>query len=124
MSRRLERIPVRIDEMALRGVDGMGIISTAVVYLFLFSVIIPTGDSTIQTSNIIFCVSLVAQFVLSLLSDNAPYDLVYMLKGYSYRAVKIDGVEQILLCKKTVRNKESIKHVINPFRGFLVHTRA
>lgn len=123
IKKRLELIPVKVDEMVLRGVDGMDVLSTVVMYLFMFSSLIPSKDSTIRTDTVTIYISLLIQFSLSLFTDNAPYDIVYMIRGYAYRTIKIQGVEQILLCKKTLRNKDSIRYVVNPFRGFLIHTK-
>jgi len=118
---KLEIIPVRIDEMNLRGVDAVSAVMTGISYLFIFSFLIPKDSPGIKTDTIIISSSILLQFIFSILTDNLPYDLLYLLRGFAYRQVKIDGIEQLLLCKKKIRNKASIKHVTIPFRGFLVN---
>ena len=117
----LERIPVKIDEMTMRGANPLDILSTAITYLFLFSFLIPAAKQTKLTDEIIMIISLGIQFLLDLLTDNAPYDLVYFFAGYTYRVIKIDGTEYTLLCRKKLRNKTSIRYVVNPFQSFLIH---
>lgn len=117
----MERISVRIDEMTMRGANPLDIISTVITYLFLFSFLIPTAKQTQLTDEIIMAASLGIQLLLDLLTDNAPYDLVYFFAGYTYRVIKIDGTEYTLLCRKKLRNKTSIRCVVNPFQSFLIH---
>lgn len=117
----LERIPVQVDEMTMRGHNPLDIFSTAITYLFLFSFLIPAEKQTQLTDDIIMAVSLGIQFFLDLLTDNAPYDLVYFFAGYTYRVAKIDGTEYTLLCRKKLRNKKHIRYVVNPFQSFLIH---
>lgn len=117
----LERIPVKVDEMTMRGIDLLDIISTIIAYLFLFSFLIPTTQQTQSTDEIIMLVSLGVQLCLGLLTDNSPYDLISVIAGYTYRVIKIDGTEYTLLCRKKIRNRASIRFVVNPFQGFLIH---
>lgn len=117
----LERIPVEVDEMTMHGVDVLDIVSTIITYLFVFSFLIPTTQKTQLTDEIVMLISLGMQLFLDLLTDKAPYDLVSFITGYTYRVVKIDGTEYTLLCRKKIRNKASIRCVVNPFQGFLIH---
>lgn len=117
----LEHIPVKVDEMTMLGPDLLEIISTIITYLFLFSFLIPTTKHTHKTDEIIMFISLGIQLFLDLLTDKAPYDLPSFFAGYTYRKIKIDGTEFTLLCRKKLRNKASIRYVVNPFQGFLIH---
>lgn len=121
MSSRLEHIHVKADEMTINGVDITNLFMTAVTYLFVFSVFIPEELKGAEADRIIILISLSIQFVFALLTDQVPYNLIYVLRGYAYRSIKIGGSEQVLLCKKRIRNIDSIKVVINPFRGFVIH---
>lgn len=118
---KLEIIPVRIDEMNLRGVDASNAMMTGISYLFIFSFLISKDSQGIKTDSIIISSSILVQFIFSILTDNLPYDFLYLLRGFAYRQVKIDGIEQLLLCRKKIRNKTSIQQVTIPFRGLLVN---
>lgn len=120
MRKKLEHIPIHVDEMDMRGSDIMNSIMTALSYLFIFSFFLPEGIKGLRTDTLVIIASLIIQIVLTLLSSHIPYDLICLIRGYTYRMVKIGGNEYTILCKKKIRSRASFKKAVNPFHGFLI----
>lgn len=123
MDKHLERIPVCLDEMPIRGIDASNVLSTLITYLFLLFPFLPDSIKSVASDSTLFFVAFAIQFLFAMITDNAPVDLLFYFRGYTYRTIKINGTEHLILCKKSIRNKKSIKLVVNPFRGFLIHVK-